>query len=285
MSLPDINIVHTVVNEHGRIFDDVIELLVDCLDKIGLKAHRSTNHFDTNRLNLVIGHTAFLTVATYEAIQRSKCRYVVFQMEALDERTGFGPQFPAYLQFLRVAPRVWDYSLRNVSFLAAQGLQNAQYIPLGYSSRLERIVPAPVKDIDVCFYGALNPRRGVVLGALDARVRLEVIFGRYGRERDQTIARSKIVLNLHQFDTSQFEQVRVSYLLNNRCFVVSESSEGNPYQDGLVFSNYDKIMDCCISYLRSEMDSERARIAHAGYLKLREIPMVENIRLELARIG
>jgi len=281
MSLPDINIVHAVVNEHGGIFDDLIDLLVDCLEQLGHKVQRSTNHFDAKRLNLVIGHTAFLNAATYEAIHRSNCRYIVFQMEALEERIGVTAHFPLYLEFLRLSPRVWDYSPKNVSFLAAHGCRNAQYIPLGYSSRLERITPAPVKDIDVCFYGACNPRRGLVLDALAARVRLKVIFGVYGGERDQTIARSKIVLNLHQFDTSQLEQVRISYLLNNRCFVISESSEGNPYQDGLVFSDYDKIADCCTSYLRPEMDSERARVAEAGYVKLREIPMISNIRSEL----
>jgi len=281
MSLPEINIVHTVMNEHGAVFDDVIELVIDCLEQLGLKVHRSTNHFDGKKLNLVIGHTAFLNEATYEAIQRSKCRYVVFQMEALDERIGLAPQFPLYLEFLRLAPWVWDYSLRNVSFLAAQGCRNLQCIPLGYSRRLERIVHAPLKDIDVCFYGACNRRRGVVLDALAARVRLEVIFGAYGRERDQAIARSKIVLNLHQFDTSQLEQVRLSYLLNNHCFVISESSGSNPYGDGVVFSDYDRIVESCISHLRPEMDLARAGIADAGYGKLQEIPMVANIRSAL----
>src|ERR1700691_6673770 len=102
MSLPDINIVHTVMNEHGAVFDDVITLMIDCLEQLGLKVQRSTNHFDPKRLNLVIGHTAFLNKATYEAIHRSKCRYVVFQMEALDERIGLAPHFPFYLEFLRL---------------------------------------------------------------------------------------------------------------------------------------------------------------------------------------
>jgi hypothetical protein len=174
-----------------------------------------------------------------------------------------------------------NYSLKNVAFLAAQGCRNAQYVPLGYSRRLERIVQASEKNFDICFYGARNHRRALILDALAARVRVVSNFGIYGAARDHAIARSKIILNLHQFDISQLEQVRVSYLLNNRCFVISESSEGNPYQDGLVFSEYDNIVDCCVSYLRPEMDSERARFADAGYLKLREIPMVANIRSEL----
>ncbi len=284
MPLPEINIVHTVMNEHGGIFGDVIELLIDCFEQLGVKVHQSTNHFVNRTLNVVVGHTAFLNKATFEAIRRSGYRYVIFQMEALDERIGLAPEVPIYLEFLRHAPRVWDYSSKNISFLAAQGCQNTQYIPLGYSRRLERIVHSPVKDIDILFYGANNPRRGKVLDALAARARLQVLFASYGEHRDQAIARSKIVLNVHQFDTSQLEQVRLSYLLNNRCFVVSESSEGNPYSDGVVFSDYDKIVDCCISYLRPEMDAERARIAEAGYARLREIPIVANIRAELEQL-
>ncbi len=56
----EINIVHTVVNEHSRIFEDLIELLIDCFERLGRKVRRSVNHFDTKKLNLVIGHTAFL---------------------------------------------------------------------------------------------------------------------------------------------------------------------------------------------------------------------------------
>ena len=44
------------------------------------------------------------------------------------------------------------------------------------------------------------------------------------------IARSKIVLNLHQYDAQVFEIVRVSYLLANRRAVVSERG-ANPTED------------------------------------------------------
>jgi hypothetical protein len=92
------------------------------------------------------------------------------------------------------------------------------------------------------------------------------------------IARSKIILNLHQFDTTQLEQVRISYLLNNRCFVISESAEDNPYQDGVIFSDYDKIVDCCLSYLRSQADAARADVAERGYARLQAIPFLASLQ-------
>ena len=49
-------------------------------------------------------------------------------------------------------------------------------------------------------------------------------------ERDEWIARSKAILNLHSYERPLFEAVRISYLLNNRCAVFSESSEGGAYE-------------------------------------------------------
>jgi hypothetical protein len=123
-----------------------------------------------------------------------------------------------------------------------------------------------------------------VLEGLQARgIRLAVLFGAYGRTRDLAIGRSKIILNLHQFDTAQLEQVRLSYLLNNRCFVVSEKAEGNPYGEGVVFRDYDGLIETCEHYLRPDMEAERARIAEAGYASLKAISTLTCLRAALER--
>lgn len=285
MSVQDVNIVHIVINEDGAVFDELIELITDCLEQLGHSVRRSTNTFDANRLNLLIGHTAFLKEKDYHTLRGFGSPYVVFQMEALHERAGFAPDRALYLQFLTQASQVWDYAPENLPFLEAHGCRNTQYVPLGYSKRLERIEHAPLKDIDVLFYGTVTPRRQRVVELLRARgVGVEAVTG-YGPQRDAAIARSKIVLNLHQFETTQLEQVRISYLLNNRCFVVSESAQSNPYGEGVFFSNYDNIVDCCIGYLRSEMESRRAEIADAGYAILKAIPTVTRLRTALKRLG
>lgn len=79
------------------------------------------------------------------------------------------------------------------------------------------------QDFDVLFYGAMNERRAKVLQALKA-VGLNVVtlFGSYGRERDEFIARAKRVVNVHYYPTNIFEIVRCSYLFANGKAVVSE---------------------------------------------------------------
>lgn len=117
---------------------------------------------------------------------------------------------------------VWDYSRENVKKLTALGI-DAHFCGVGYAPELERI-PKVEEDLDVVFYGSMNERRAVILEKLiDAGVNLYIIpFGTYGAERDAILARAKIVLNVHYYDDSPLEVVRLSYLWANKKYVVSE---------------------------------------------------------------
>lgn len=64
-----------------------------------------------------------------------------------------------------------------------------------------------------------------------------------------------------------FEVVRVSYLLANQRFVVSERGcspiEEAPFSEGVVFADYDDLVKTCLDFLsRSE---DRRRMAEAGF--------------------
>jgi hypothetical protein len=124
------------------------------------------------------------------------------------------------------------------------------------------------EDIDVLFYGSLNERRQAILQALRSRdVKAEAAFGVYDSQRDRLIARAKIVLNLHYYESKVFEVVRVSYLLANGRFVVCERgcdpAEDGEFAEGVVFADYGDLVDACVAY-RGRPD-ERQRIAQAGF--------------------
>jgi hypothetical protein len=55
-----------------------------------------------------------------------------------------------------------------------------------------------------------------MLDRLASRWQVKILFGVYGQERDREMARAKVVLNLHQFALPQLEQIRISFLLNNK---------------------------------------------------------------------
>jgi hypothetical protein len=155
---------------------------------------------------------------------------------------------------------VWDYSPSNVAWLAERDVR-AKHVPIGYTPELTRIIDrAPPPDIDVLFYGLVNNRRRVILDGLRAAgvnvCDAYALHGRaiYGIERDSLIGRSKIVLNVHYYDshdTRIFEIVRCSYLFANAVCVVSEESWDMPHElHGVVpLVPYDQLVGFCIELL------------------------------------
>src|SRR5262245_11092759 len=121
MSLPRVNIAHMVINEHGPIFADLIELLTAMLQELGVEVVCTRHGLVKGRLNVLVGHTVFLSPAAFQAMQNSPCAYVVFQTEALDNEQGLVPLYPGYLDFLLRAAQIWDYSESNIRFLTGLG--------------------------------------------------------------------------------------------------------------------------------------------------------------------
>lgn len=285
MAIKKVNVALAIINEHGAMFHELIALVIDCLLQGGIDVTQTTNHFLPDRLNVIIGSTIFLPPESLAKIRDLPKGYIVFQMEALNSERGHASNYPGYIDFLRGAEQIWDYSLQNVRYLAQRGLTNARYVPIGYSPRLDRITDAGAHDIDILFYGSTSPRRSQIMEKLTSRgFRTASLFGKYGPDRDAYIARARLVLNIHCFETTHLEQVRLSYLLNNKRFVVSETSDNNPYGNGVVFCDYQDIVDRCAHYLRPGMEEERTRIAEIGYEGLQRIPMTNSIINAFAKL-
>ena len=176
---------------------------------------------------------------------------VLFNLEQADATSPWmnGP----YLDLLRRSA-VLDYSIRNHQALSAYGVAHARVLPIGFAPGLMRVPAAQEKDIDILFYGSLNERREAVLKELERRgAKVVHLFDVYGDVRDEAIARSKIVLNLHFYDTAIFEIARVSLLLANTVCVVTEGTPSDPdiapLIDGLAVVPYAGLVDRCMSLL------------------------------------
>jgi hypothetical protein len=252
---------------HSACFLEVARLLYESLRSLGLSVVQQTNKLEPDALNVVLGYH-LLSGARWPA---GRC--IFYQLEQLP---GSEPGLLEHrLQMLRQAVAVWDYSPDNISLLREKGLSNVQLLPLGYHEAL-RTIPAADKDVDVLFYGSLNERRQAVLQQLAQHCTVKHLFGVYGAERDQWIARSRIVLNLHFYAAQILEQVRISYLLNNGCFVLSEDAPHNPYEGCTATAPYGELVDRCLYYLKHP--EERERIAREGQARFARRPMVEYLR-------
>jgi hypothetical protein len=98
----------------------------------------------------------------------------------------------------------------------------------------------------------------------ETNVKVHVASGVYGRERDELIARAKVVLNLHRLETNLFKIVRVSYLLTNSKAVVSEPSPDlGGFCDAVAVFSADTIIEGCLELVRN--DEKRRQLERRGF--------------------
>lgn len=193
---------------------------------------------------------------------------------------------PPALDFEQLRRRaVWDYAEANVAWFRERGVP-AILCPVGYHPAMVRALPSIEEDVDVLHYGALNPRRQEVLGAIEATgLRVVRLLGVFGEERDRWIVRSKIVLNLHFYEHPVFEIFRVSHLLaNDRC-VVTEAGGADGALEGLAqrtcrLVSRERLVETCQELVRDE--AARREQAEQGRCVFREeTNLVEGVRRAL----
>ncbi|MDA8110633.1 MAG: hypothetical protein M0015_18740 [Betaproteobacteria bacterium] len=254
---------------HSAAFAEVAAALREALTGLGHDAVLCANTVHADRINVLLG--AHLLGGIAPGVLPAQT--VIYNLEQL------GPALfearPFFAGLLRAVP-VWDYHPANLRMLAQMGARDAQLVRLGYVRTLTRIAHADEQDIDVLFYGSRSERRRAVIKALaGAGLHVRSEMGLYGSARDELIARSKIVLNLGYFDdVTLFEQVRVTYLLANQAFVVSESGrdpeEEARFSGGIAFAPYAELVGTCLHYAARQ--KERARIASRGFEIARGMP-------------
>ena len=248
---------------HSEAFREVAVTLHDGMQALGHDVILAGEPASPGRRVIVLG-VNLLRHATTAAAADS----ILYNLEQVSPESPWFPE--ETIERLRRRP-VWDYSERNIAALAALGIRGVRHVPIGYVAALTRIADT-TEDIDVLFIGSLNERRLLVLEALRLRgLRVETVFGVYGAARDALVARARIVLNIHFYKARVFEVVRVSYLLANRRFVVSEYGadldEEGAFSEGVAFAEYDELVDICVHYL--ERPALRQQIAAQGLALMR----------------
>lgn len=229
---------------HGAALDEVADTLRYGIEALGHTVDVLHNAFGSRGVNLVLG-AHLLDAASAQALSPET---IAYNLEQIDEGSVWlGPGLLAALGRCVV----WDYSEGNLERIRAlTGNARLVYVPVGYVPQLTRITSDQPQDIDVLFYGSMNDRRQHIIDALRA-AGLEVCaaYGVYGTVRDRLIARAKVVINLHYYNASVFEVVRVSYLLANRKAVVAECHDETEIypdlRDAMRLVPYDHLVTAC----------------------------------------
>ena len=187
------------------------------LRRLGCAVTLGKNRLREDAVNLVFGaHLGFPT----DWKVRNACIFV--NLEQLG--AGGAAVGGDYLQLL-AGSAVADYDVANT---AAYGANPADVpvLPFLHAPYLHdaQAVPLAQRPIDLLFFGSMNPRRRVFIDRVEACGVKVAMFDQpiYGAERDDFIRQAKAVLNCHFYETSRFEQVRVSHCLSLGTPVISE---------------------------------------------------------------
>lgn len=265
---------------HAAAFQDVADTLHHALVSLGHDSVITTEGTLPGRRHVVLGSNLLPRYALPLAGDA-----ILYNLEQIDPGS---PWFqPALIErFKRHV--LWDYSPQNAGALAALGVRVAHVVPIGYAPELTRIRRAGEPDIDVLFFGSINARRKVVLERLVARrLRVHAVFGAYGPARDALIARARVVLNVHFYDAKVLEMVRISYLLANRCAVLSECSADPREDDGLsggvAFAAYEQLAERARALI--DDPAARERLSQRGFEIMRGRPAAAYLPAALASCG
>jgi hypothetical protein len=266
---------------HSRCFEEVAISLKEAFAALGFEVPIVTDAAAVEGIGVVLG--ANLLPDVQAPLPKSLILYNLEQVQ--NDSIWLNGK---YLELLKRYP-VWDYSERNIAALKSMGITQVALCGIGYMPGLTRIAPA-AKDIDVLFLGSVNERRRQVFDQIKAQGKTVLTpFGCYGAERDAFIARAKILLNLHFYEAQVFEIVRVSYLLANKCCVVSESGQDTALESALkgavALVPYDRLAQACLTLL--EDDARRAQVAQAGFdcfSRISQVPMLKRA-LEITLAG
>lgn len=236
-----------LVDKHNSAvcFNEIAVLLKHSLNDLGHACDITFDILDKDKINIVLG--------VHNLIDKSillSYNYIIYQLEVLSLNEGYYNDIKGALFG---AKEIWDYSENNIKFLEKQGF-NAKHVPVGYHKRLELIPKQTIKDVDILFVGSMNDRRADIMSIFnkDKSIKFVYLYGVFGHQRDSIISRSKLLLNVHFYESKVFEVVRMSYLWNNDIKVISEDSVDYPYKKiEYKMFKYDVLVDNVYKALKS----------------------------------
>lgn len=255
---------------HSLAFLELGELIFFSLKELKFETSIGFNRIDPNFINIIIG----CHLLHPDLIQQVPKNSIVLNTEQIYSDTT---KWNQNIFFWAKNFTIWDYSKKNIEKFNELGLSKVRFFGIGFQQELARLNPLIPKDIDVLFYGSINQRRKKILEELEKNgLKVKVLFGVYGKERDNLIERSKIVLNFHYYNSQIFEVVRVFYLLTNSIAVVGEvnttTSITETYKKAIFARKYEELVSGCLEITKD--DILRRKIEMAGIEIISQNPQI-----------
>jgi glycosyltransferase involved in cell wall biosynthesis len=209
---------------------------------------------------VVLGYNNGRKIEYYRELYPNK-KIIIYQLEQLFEYKSlwFNPKSKRKFviertnhvkDWLDKCDEIWEYDLNNKWFLEELGYKKIYFKPMLFCESIKNIPNKETPKYDILFFGSINEKRAKILSILNQNFNIKIVgqysliseenIKKYNLKIDNTdfsnnlnelISDSKIILNLHYYESSIQEQVRIFHLLiNNKC-VVSEKSKKNYFGD------------------------------------------------------
>ena len=140
-------------------------------------------------------------------------RFIIYQLEQLD-KIKLDPQL------ISMSKGIIDYTEINRKIY-----KDFQILYPPFSSYIFSVNTEKEKDIDILFYGCLNPRRNNILNYVRhefPNLNVKILNNKRGEELYNVIKKSKIVLNISFYKPSIFEICRINEIIPFGTFIISE---------------------------------------------------------------
>ncbi|HEX4052913.1 MAG TPA: hypothetical protein VHX86_01480 [Tepidisphaeraceae bacterium] len=260
------HIVHIIPNPklhglHG--YDEVIQTVQWGLNELGHETTVAVNSVAKEKTNIIFGGQ----MLTEHALLRFPPDSVFYNFEQL-ARIPEDQLWPVWRAIARQF-QVWEYCPPNLEvWQQFQPKFSPLLVPVGWAPILRRIPKRDNEEIDVLFYGfPSTPRFAAYHQICMGGMKAVFACGLYGKERDELIARAKIVLNISRFVQSRILEIaRVSYLLANGKAVVSDIYPDSfiepDLKDAVAFSPPEGIAQTCQNLLGN--DQARRELENRG---------------------
>jgi len=226
---------------HGALssYHDVLESYYWGFNALGFQVERRGNQIIGDAINIIFGYQIPMQLGLIDSYPENTI-FINFERLAggysLEMEKVVGQRF-----------QVWDYSDANMSIWKSIPTKFPVFFAkIAYAPILEKVPSNVIQDIDFLFYGSLTPERREVISKITkmrndlSHLSVVTLISIYGKQRDEFIARSKVVLNIsHQVN---FEIVRVSYLLANKKPVLC-------YTDNQMLQVEEDLKDNCLKFV------------------------------------
>ena len=259
-------------------YAEVVESYFWGFHVLGFAVERRVNHHNPEARNIVFGYQIPIQLGLIDTYPSDT---IFFNLERL---VGVDPSDP-WSNAVASRFQIWDYSDSNAEFWnMLDTVYPVYFARTSYAPNLEKIPHDVPLDIDVLFYGSLtHPRleslnRIAVMRQNLTGMSICTLSYIYGKQRDDFIARSKVILNFS--NAINFEIVRVSYLLANKKAVlcIADGEDVRVDEDlrhgALKFVKTENVFEVCQALV--DDDEGREKYANAGYeiFKQRDIRYV-----------